>query len=74
MTWTKFHKVSLAAAVLLAVVAGGVLYLFSTVDPGRVMALVANQVKAETGRDLKIRGSVSVSLFPRLRWLPGRCH
>lgn len=66
MTWTKFHKVSLAAAVLLAVVAGGVLYLFSTVDPGRVMALVANQVKAETGRDLKIRGSVSVSLFPQI--------
>ena len=66
MTWTKFHKVSLAAAVLLAVVAGGVLYLFSTVDPGRVMALVASQVKAETGRDLKIRGSVSVSLFPQI--------
>ena len=66
MTWTKFHKVSLAAAVLLLAVVGGVLYLFSTVDPGRVMALVANQVKAETGRDLKIRGSVSVSLFPQI--------
>lgn len=66
MTWTKFHKVSLAAAVLLLAVVGGVLYLFSTVDPGRVMALVANQVKAETGRDLKIRGGVSVSLFPQI--------
>lgn len=66
MTWTKFHQVSLAVAVLLAVVAGVGLYLFSTVDPGRVMALVANQVKAETGRDLKIRGSVSVSLFPQI--------
>ena len=66
MTWTKFHQVSLAVAVFLAVVAGVGLYLFSTVDPGRVMALVANQVKAETGRDLKIRGSVSVSLFPRI--------
>lgn len=66
MTLTRFHKISLIVVLVLASIAGVAIYLVSTVDPARVMALVAKQVKAETGRDLRIRGAVSVGLFPRI--------
>jgi uncharacterized protein involved in outer membrane biogenesis len=45
-------------------IAIGVWYAASTVDPVRLTKLLSSSVKTATGRDLKITGPVSLSFFP----------
>ena len=55
---------------VLALLVGGLLlvavYALSTIDTTRILKVVSQQVKANTGRDLAIRGPVSIKLFPHL--------
>lgn len=55
---------------VLALLVGGLLlvavYALSTIDTTRILRVVGEQVKANTGRDLAIRGTVSIKLFPHL--------
>lgn len=44
-----------------------VVFAVSTIDTSRIVKIVAGQVKASTGRDLAINGSVSIKAFPRLQ-------
>lgn len=44
-----------------------VVFAVSTIDTSRIVKIVAGQVKASTGRDLVINGSVSIKAFPRLQ-------
>ena len=44
----------------------GTWYAASTVDPAKLTKLLVISVKSATGRDLKISGPVSLSLFPRI--------
>lgn len=43
-----------------------VAYAIFTIDSTRLVAVVSQQVKANTGRDLEIKGPVSIKLFPKL--------
>ena len=49
---------------VIILLAGGVWYATSTVDPVQLTKLLSTSVKAATGRDLKISGPVSLSFFP----------
>jgi uncharacterized protein involved in outer membrane biogenesis len=55
---------------VLALLVGGLLlvavYALSTIDTTRILKVVSQQVKANTGRDLAIRGPVSIKLIPHL--------
>jgi hypothetical protein len=47
-------------------IAAGVWYAASTVDPAQLTKLLSSSVKTATGRDLKISGPVTLSFFPRI--------
>lgn len=63
-SWLKIAGATVAAILLLAVLALGALYLFLPLDA--VRDRIAQQVKERTGRDLQIQGSPRVSFWPRL--------
>lgn len=60
----KIILIILAGLILLGGV--GTWYAASTVDPAKLTRLLVISVKSATGRDLKISGPVSLSLFPRI--------
>ena len=62
--WRKRLLIGGALLVLLVVV--GTIALLRTYPPERVAALVAEQVRARTGRDFAIRGQLSYRLLPRI--------
>ena len=66
MALTRLQKISTGLAVGTFLLLAALGYAVHLVDPAIVMQLVAKQLKAETGRDLEIRGKVSLSLFPRI--------
>lgn len=49
---------------VIILLAAGVWYASTTVDPVQLTKLLSTSVKAATGRDLKISGPVSLSFFP----------
>ncbi len=49
---------------VIILLAAGVWYASSTVDPVQLTKLLSTSVKSATGRDLKISGPVSLSFFP----------
>jgi len=62
----RWLKITLLAVVgVLAVVAVGLVVLVNTIDLGRFAKLAIDEVKATTGRDLRI-GKVDVKLVPRI--------
>ena len=60
----KITICTLGAAIIL--IAIGVWYAASTVDPVQLTKLLSSSVKTATGRDLKITGPVSLSFFPEI--------
>lgn len=62
--WLKLTL--LGAAGLFAAAVAGVAILVSTIDLNRYAKLAADEVKAATGRELRIAGKLDVKLFPRL--------
>jgi AsmA family protein len=53
-------------ATLLILVGSGAWYLSSAIDPAKLTQLLSQTIKAETGRDIKIAGPVSLSIFPSI--------
>jgi uncharacterized protein involved in outer membrane biogenesis len=63
----RWLKIALLAAVgVLAAAVAGLGVLVSTIDLGKYARLATDEVKAATGRELRIRGKLDVRLFPRL--------
>lgn len=63
----RWLKITLVAAVGLFVAAvAGLVVLVHTIDLGRYAKLATDEVKAATGRELRIRGKLDIRLFPRL--------
>jgi uncharacterized protein involved in outer membrane biogenesis len=60
----KIVLISVASLLLLAV--AGVWYASTAIDPAQLVKLLATSVKSATGRDLKISGPVTLSLFPSI--------
>ncbi len=61
----KTLKISLIAFVAFLAITGlGAWYASSFINPAQVTKLLSSSVKDATGRDLKITGPVSLSLFP----------
>jgi uncharacterized protein involved in outer membrane biogenesis len=67
--WIKLALAGVATLVLLGVV--GVFVLARTIDVDRYVRLAAEEVKRATGRELHIRGKVTVSIFPELAIVAG---
>lgn len=44
----------------------GAWYVTKAIDPTQLASLISSSVKAATGRDLRIEGSVSLSVFPKI--------
>ena len=51
---------------LLVLAMGGAWYAISTINPAQLTQLLSSSVKAATGRDLKIAGPVSLTIFPSI--------
>ena len=66
MTLTSKQKIILVLGLLLALLLLLFAYALSTVDTKRILQFVQTQVKSSTGRDLVVKGPVSVKLFPHL--------
>ncbi|QWE08009.1 AsmA family protein [Polynucleobacter ibericus] len=63
----KTLKISLIALMAcLAIAALGAWYAASFINPAQLTKLLSSSVKESTGRDLKITGPVSLSLFPSI--------
>ena len=63
----KLVKITISAlGGVIILIAIGVWYAVSTVDPVQLTKLLSSSVKTATGRDLKITGPVSLSFFPRI--------
>jgi uncharacterized protein involved in outer membrane biogenesis len=63
----KLFKITISAIGGTAIlIAFGLWYAASTVDPVQMTKLLSSSVKTATGRDLKITGPVSLSFFPRI--------
>lgn len=63
----KKVKIVLGALLALILIGGGVTwYAASRLDTAQLTSLISSSVKSATGRDLKIAGSVTLSLFPRI--------
>lgn len=60
----KIVLISVVSLLLLAV--AGVWYASTAIDPAQLVKLLATSVKSATGRDLKISGPVTLSLFPSI--------
>ena len=52
--------------VLLVLAMGGAWYAISTINPAQLTQLLSSSVKAATGRDLRIAGPVSLTIFPSI--------
>ncbi|QWE01059.1 AsmA family protein [Polynucleobacter sp. JS-Mosq-20-D10] len=62
---SKLVKITICAlGGVIILIAMGVWYAASTVDPVQLTKLLSSSVKTATGRDLKIAGPVSLSFFP----------
>lgn len=62
---SKLVKITISAiGSVIFLIAIGVWYAASTVDPVQLTKLLSSSVKTATGRDLKITGPVSLSFFP----------
>ncbi|QWE15144.1 AsmA family protein [Polynucleobacter sp. AP-Sving-400A-A2] len=62
---SKLVKIIISAlGGVIILIAVGVWYAASTVDPVQLTKLLSSSVKTATGRDLKITGPVSLSFFP----------
>ena len=62
---SKLVKITISAlGGVIILIAIGVWYAASTVDPVQLTKLLSSSVKSTTGRDLKITGPVSLSFFP----------
>ena len=62
---SKLVKITVGAlGAVIILIAMGVWYAASTVDPVQLTKLLSSSVKTATGRDLKITGPVSLSFFP----------
>jgi hypothetical protein len=63
----RLLKLALAAVAVLAFAAvAGLVVLAHTIDLAKYAKLATDEVKAATGRELRIRGKLDVKLFPRL--------
>jgi len=63
----KLFKITISAiGGTTILIAFGLWYAASTVDPVQLTKLLSSSVKTATGRDLKITGPVSLSFFPRI--------
>ena len=63
----KNLKLSLLIFLALLVLAiGGAWYAISAINPAQLTQLLSSSVKAATGRDLKIAGPVSLTIFPSI--------
>ena len=60
------QKILVALAVVACALSLAAWYAISTIDTKRLVRLVSTEVKAATGRDLSIKGPVSIKLFPHL--------
>lgn len=64
---TKTLKISLIVFVACVTIAGlGAWYAASFINPAQLTKLLSSSVKEATGRDLKITGPVSLSIFPAI--------
>jgi uncharacterized protein involved in outer membrane biogenesis len=63
-SWLKITL--LAAAGVFAAAVVGLAVLVNTIDLGKYAKLASDEVRATTGRELRIGGKVDVTLFPRL--------
>ncbi|HSD43218.1 MAG TPA: AsmA family protein [Burkholderiales bacterium] len=62
--WLTIALLTAAGMVVAAVV--GLVVLIHTIDLGKYAKLATDEVKAATGRELRIRGKLDVKLFPHL--------
>jgi uncharacterized protein involved in outer membrane biogenesis len=62
--WLKIALLAAAGVFVAAVI--GLAVLVHTIDLGKYAKLATDEVKAATGRELRIRGKLDVKLFPRL--------
>jgi uncharacterized protein involved in outer membrane biogenesis len=62
--WLKVTLVAVAGVCVAAIV--GIVVLAYTIDLGKYAKLATDEVKAMTGRELRIRGKLDIKLFPRL--------
>lgn len=62
--WFKIALVAVAGLVVVAV--AGIVVLASTIDLAKYARLAAGEVKAATGRELRIGGKLDLEVFPRL--------
>lgn len=53
-------------AIFLTICGLGAWYATTLIDPAKLTQVLSSKVKEETGRDLKILGSVSLSVFPSI--------
>ena len=56
--------IAIVAAVIVVVIVAAAIVLMLVVDPNRYRGDIIEAVKQQTGRDLKIEGKLSLSLFP----------
>jgi uncharacterized protein involved in outer membrane biogenesis len=62
--WLRITLAAVAGLLVVAVV--GITVLVQTIDLGKYAKLATDEVKAATGRELRIRGKLDIKLFPRL--------
>ena len=63
----KISKIILSVLGCLVLLGGiGTWYASTAIDTARLAKLISSSVKSATGRDLKIEGPVSLSVFPRI--------
>ncbi len=62
--WLKIALAAVAGVAVLAV--AGLAVLVHTIDLAKYAKLATDEVKAATGRELRIRGKLDIRLFPRL--------
>lgn len=62
----RWRRRLLIGGVLLALLVGGTVALLRGFSPERVTALVADEVRARTGRDFSIRGPLTYQVLPRI--------
>jgi len=60
------RKLSIAVVIVLALVAGGIVFAPSLIHIDKVKAVLTERVRAATGRDLTISGEISASVVPDL--------
>ena len=66
MNLSPKQKIGVALALVVAGLVAIILFAVSTIDTKRIVGIVSAQVKQSTGRDLAIKGPVSIKLFPHL--------